>query len=185
MNRTVVWTPVRWPGSEHTHVWEEAGAVRVDGMVIVAESRPVRLHYRLTCDQAWTTKRLELALYGGPSATLVRADDGTWSDDAGPRPDLAGCVDVDITVTPFTNTLPVRRLSLAPGSSADLRMAYVLVGPRLEVIPSEQRYTHLDSDAAGSLYRYESRNFQADLTVDADGLVTDYPRRWRQVQVVE
>jgi uncharacterized protein len=184
MDRTVMWSPLRWPGSEHTVVHDVDGTIVVDGMVIVAEGQPLRVHYRLTCDQSWTTQRLHVDVHGRQSASLVRAPDGSWSDDAGPRPDLDGCVDVDISVTPFTNTLPIRRLAMSPDTSTDLRMVYVLVGPPLEVTTSEQRYTHLGLHPGGSLYRYQSGDFQADLAVDGDGLVVDYPGLWRQEHVM-
>jgi hypothetical protein len=54
------------------------------------------------------------------------------------RPDLAGAVDIDISVSPFTNTLPIRRLRLARGLAADLTMAYVRV-PELIDVPDPQR----------------------------------------------
>lgn len=178
MQRTVVWSPLRWPGSEHMEIRDDAEGITVDGMVIVAEGGPLRVHYRLLLDRGWVTRRLAVAVHGGPVVSLERASDGLWSDEDGPRPDLEGCIDVDLSVTPFTNTLPIRRLSLAPGESADLRMVYVLVGPSVEVTAADQRYTHLDADAAGARYRYESGDFRADLDVDADGLVVEYPGLW-------
>ena len=37
---------------------------------------------------------------------------------------LVGCEYVDISETPFTNTLVIRRLGLTPGESADISVAY-------------------------------------------------------------
>lgn len=181
MDRVVMWAPQRWAGCEHTAVHATDSGVEVDGLVLLHDEAPVRLQYRLTCDAGWATRRLELVLWDGPRTTLVRSPDGDWSDDAGARPDLAGCVDVDISVTPFTNTLPIRRLSLATGEAHDLRMVYVDVGADLAVDTSEQRYTHLGAADDGARYRYESGSFRADLLVDADGIVLDYPGLWRRV----
>ena len=99
-----------------------------------------------------------------------------------PRPDLAGCVDIDINCTPLTNTLPIRRLAWSPGDAHDLDVAYVSV-PELEIKPARQRYTLLDTDGPGgqSGYRYESGPFRSDLRVDRDGWVTDYPGIWSRV----
>jgi hypothetical protein len=39
--------------------------------------------------------------------------------------DLSGCCEnVDVSETPFTNTLPIRRLGLTSGESAEIRVAY-------------------------------------------------------------
>jgi hypothetical protein len=97
-------------------------------------------------------------------------------------PGLEGCVDVDISATPFTNTLPIRRLGLAPGESADVSVAYVDID-EMRAWTEEQRYTRLEQNSGDRLYKYESLDggFTADLPVDADGLVLDYPGLFRRV----
>jgi hypothetical protein len=90
--------------------------------------------------------------------------------------DVAGALDVDLTVTPATNTLPVRRLGLEVGQAADLWMAWIQF-PDLEVIPSEQRYERLTQDR----WRFSTGDFQAELVVDRDGLVLDYGGLFRSL----
>jgi uncharacterized protein len=55
--------------------------------------------------------------------------------------------------------------------------------PELTTRRASQRYTLLKpgTDDEAPLYRYESGSFRADLTVDGDGYVTDYPGLWRRV----
>jgi hypothetical protein len=55
--------------------------------------------------------------------------------------------------------------------------------PEREVKPIKQRYTCLNTTPDGGLYRYENltSRYQADLIVDEDGLVIDYPNVWRRV----
>ena len=43
--------------------------------------------------------------------------EGHWQENGKDRPDLHGCIDIDIQATPFTNTLPIRRLGLKTGES--------------------------------------------------------------------
>ena len=77
---------------------------------------------------------------------------------------------------PFTNTLPIRRLGLSPGESAEVAVAY-LDGTELQPWPEPQRYARLEEGGGGGLYRFESLDggFTAVLPVDSDGLVVDYP----------
>lgn len=113
---------------------------------------------------------------------LTSHGDGHWTDGAGrPRPDLDGCHDVYVQASPFTNTLAIRRLRLQVGASAEIRAAYVTV-PGLQVHPRPQRYTLLRNAAAGATYRYESlrSDFRADLPVDGDGLLLEYPDCFRR-----
>jgi len=85
--------------------------------------------------------------------------------------DIQGCDDIDLAVTPATNTLAVRRLNLQVGSSESIIAAWVKF-PDLTVQPLSQRYTRLDQNT----YRYASNTgFSAEIVVDDLGLVTDYP----------
>jgi hypothetical protein len=100
------------------------------------------------------------------------------------RADLEGCIDVDISATPFTNTLPIRRLGLEPGGSSEIDVVYVDPLPALEVRREAQRYTYLEVREHGARYLYQSvrSGFRAELEVDADGLVLDYPDLWERVR---
>ncbi|WP_166347124.1 putative glycolipid-binding domain-containing protein [Phytoactinopolyspora limicola] len=176
LNRELLWTPHRWPGAEHLSVHSDGHTITADGVIIAAEARPTRIAYEINCDTAWRTWRLTVQAAGEPPLALLRDDTDGWKHpDGTPRPDLAGCVDVDIALTPFTNTLPIRRLGLDPGQSVDIRAVYVQFYPHLSVTTSNQRYTRLDHGAG---YRYESGDFRADLQVDSDGVVTEYPGLW-------
>ena len=105
---------------------------------------------------------------------------GHWRDGAGaPRPELDGAIDVDLPMTPFTNTLPIRRLNLRAGESADLRVVYIVM-PAGSITVNPQRYVCLEPRRR---YRYESldSDFVQEIEVDADGLVTTYPDLFRRV----
>lgn len=141
-----------------------------------ADGPPLRVRYRIEGDAAWRTRRVAARAEEEPSALVLHADGaGRWTDgDGRPLDALAGCLDVDIQASPFTNTLPIRRLALAPGGAAEVAAVFVTV-PALDARPLRQRYTRLDAGAGR--YRYESleSDFRAELPVDADGLLIAYP----------
>ncbi|GAB3644501.1 putative glycolipid-binding domain-containing protein [Glycomyces tarimensis] len=169
-----MWTPRQWPGSEHLALRMSGDGITADGIVLAAlDEGLTRLAYRIECDRAWATRSVVIDLHGHARRILTRDERGRWFENGGERADLDGCVDVDIALTPFSNTLPIRRLGLAPGDAADLRMVYIEPVPEPNIAPTEQRYTRLESG-----YRFESEGFRADLPVDEDGLVTDYPGLW-------
>ena len=117
-----------------------------------------------------------------PVPELLADGEGHWKGrGAESVPELDGCIDVDISATPFTNTLPIRRLGLEPGKSTDVEVAYIRV-PELLVGPERQRYGCLEAQVEGGLYRLEAlpSGFTAELPVDADGLVIDYPGLFRR-----
>jgi hypothetical protein len=55
----------------------------------------------------------------------------------------------------------------------------------LDVRAVDQRYTCLQTSAHGAVYRFESGDFSADLSVDRDGLVIDYPGGWRRADLLD
>ncbi len=183
VDRIVMWAATAWPGVEHLEIRETADGVAIDGLVVAhVDGEPVRLHYSIRCDADWVTRRLEVRrLRDGPGLLFESDGMGGWTDGSGAElPELAGCIDVDITVTPFTNTLPIRRLGWRAGQARDLLMVYVLV-PEMTIQPARQRYTCLERGADGSVFRYESGTFRRDLRIDPDGLVMDYPGFWRRI----
>ncbi len=192
--RDLYWKPWDAPGCEHVRVSLNAGggpdAVVADGLVLLYRGgRALRCHYRLTADAGWRARALDLAVqWGGPepqegSLTLAGDGKGRWRVDGAPAPSLDGCLDLDIAVTPFTNSLPIRRLRLAAGEIADIRAVYVPL-PELTPVAAEQSYVCLRPlGVSGGLYRYESRSsgFAADLPVDSGGFVVDYPDSFRRI----
>jgi hypothetical protein len=180
VEREVMWTPWEAPGLEHLRlVASDDGAV-ANGLVIGLEAgRPFRIGYEIRCDGLWRVREVRAAApdSGRPVLELLADGEGHWKRGGGePIPELDGCIDVDISATPFTNTLPIRRLGLDPGEFADVDVAYVRV-PELLVGPERQRYGCLEVRTDGGLYRFEAlpSGFTAELPVDADGLVIDYP----------
>ena len=63
----------------------------------------------------------------GRDRVCLRADGaGNWTDaDGTPLPALQGCVDVDLSGSPFTNTLPIRRLGDNLRARQEIRVTYI------------------------------------------------------------
>lgn len=188
MEREILWAPHEAPGLEHLRLREAEGAVRADGLIIGAEEGELfRLHYTLRCDTRWRTREVQITVTAGTSRDLcLRASgNGRWTDGTGNvLSALDGCLDIDITATPFTNTLPIRRLGLCLGESAELSVVYI-TAPSLKVTVERQRYTSLETSGLGSRYRFEAPadDFTAEITVDGDGLVMEYPGLFRRVRL--
>ena len=108
----------------------------------------------------------------------ARRDDG-WTLNGTPCPAVAGCIDVDLSFTPATNLVALRRLHLEVGDTAEVRSAW-LAWPRVSLAPLVQRYTRLAPD----VYAYEADvpefgRFDGTLRVEPGGWVLDYAGLWR------
>jgi hypothetical protein len=174
-----MWWAWDGPGLGHLRLAIRDSGVVADGMVLgVSDGRPFRLAYEVRCDSHWRVRAVRVGVSGEPPKVELFSDgEGNWRwSDGRTVPYLDGCRYVDVSATPFTNTLPIRRLGLAPGEAAEISVAY-FDGVELQPWPEPQRYACLEKGDRGGLYRFLSLDggFAADLAVDQDGLVVDYP----------
>ena len=169
---------------EHFRIEPGVGGPELAGTVLIAEAGlPLRVEYRIACDADWRTRWVEIAQSHRGARTALRLDHdlaGTWRRNGTAAPDLDGCSDVDLGVSPSTNALPINRLRLALGGSARIRAAWVLF-PGLDVTPAEQDYERVGE----ARYRYRSvaSGFEAEIETDEDGLPVDYAGIWRRIAV--
>ena len=160
-----------WDGSGHEllTVGYESGGWTADGVV-----RGVDVHYVVRTDEQWRVRQFMLFRdLEDPDLWLGVNPAGQWGEINGAfRPELDGCVDVALPCTPFTESLPIKRLLLDVGDATEVRVA--VVDPEsLEVTPTTRRYARVDD-----------RRWVVDgveLDVDADGLVLDLPGRFRRL----
>jgi hypothetical protein len=158
---------------EHCTLTQRDSGLSLVGTVLGSEGGvPVRIEYRVLADgEGLTTAAHVRDLRGFEQRTLVleRDSKGGWSVDGKTVRGLKGATDVDLGCSPSTNTLPIRRLRLGIGASKTIKAAWVRF-PELTVVKADQKYTRLDEFT----YHYSSGDFEADLTVDDEGLVAAY-----------
>ncbi|UNK46646.1 putative glycolipid-binding domain-containing protein [Arthrobacter sulfonylureivorans] len=151
--------------------------------------------WSLTTTGNWFTENLTVSVHGqGWSRYLVldRATDGSWraatkvsGDSDLPEPgiedpaSLTGAVDCDLGLCPATNTMPILRLGLVHDAeaAAELTVAWVEM-PSLRVLGRQQIYSGsraYDDGTGTAAVTYSSGDFSAEIVVDSDGIVIDYP----------
>jgi hypothetical protein len=186
--RTICWTPTWNKVREGVGLEHLLLAERVADSVVLAfdeEHGPFRLTYRLTWDESWRLRDAGLVVATERSIrslSLQTDGQGHWQHGDGRAiEELDGCMDVDIWPTPFTNSFPIRREPMDVGERRQFRMAWIFA-PDLTVHPQPQTYTRM----ADRLYLFENLDgsgFRAELPVDEDCIVLDYPDLFRRVTV--
>ncbi|HEU4671842.1 MAG TPA: putative glycolipid-binding domain-containing protein [Candidatus Limnocylindrales bacterium] len=158
-------------------------SVRDNGLSLVGtvvgavDNLPLRVEYRVLADPTGVTTAVHVRQWHGfeqRALTLGQDAKGNWTRDGKTDRKLKGCTDVDLGISPSTNTLPIRRLRLAAGATARIKAAWVRF-PELTVEKATQAYTRIDEFT----WRYASGSFEAELVVDEDGLVASYAV-WRR-----
>jgi hypothetical protein len=142
---------------------------------------PYGIHYSLQCDETWRTRSLSIEVIGGATLVIHGDGEGHWNDEQlNNIPEIEGCIDVDIIATPFTNTLPIRRLTWHRGMQQHISVAWVSI-PDLRLARTDQIYTCIEP---GSRFQYQNADsgFLATLDIDSDGLVVDYPELFERLR---
>lgn len=180
LTRTVRWRPLDAVGLEHLEIVESPTAIVANSVLIgEREGSQFGVRYEVELAPNWSFRALRLERMDGARLELYSDGEGNWTNGQHlSLPELDGCIDIDISGTPFTNTLPTRRTRFASGEPARFTMAWIPLDT-LEPFADEQIYSLLDD----SRFLYESADgsFKAELSLDADGFVAYYPTLFEQI----
>lgn len=186
MVESILWQGFVLPGHEACRLLSQDSHWYLEGTAVFShDERPCQLAYRVVCDQTWRTLSAKVEGWLGKTRmrALIKTDPAqNWWLNGVEQPDIKGCTDVDLNFSPSTNILPIRRLNLAIGETAEVRAARLRF-PSFELELLAQQYRRSDE----TTYRYESAGgqFAAELKVNKSGLVVDYPGIWRSEAISE
>jgi uncharacterized protein len=181
--RPIIWRRLDMPGHDAATFRLTDNRAELRGMaVFYDEAGPTSLSYRVHSDASWRTTDATVEGWSGTKAVDIwasRDSAGGWTLNGVPYPAVSGCVDLDLSFTPATNLLPLRRLELAVGDAAEVRSAW-LEWPAAVLSPLIQRYAR----RSATEYDYEAdlpgdEKFVAVLRVDSSGWVVDYGDLWQ------
>jgi hypothetical protein len=168
----VTWTT--WDG-DHA----ETLTVRWDNEAWTATGRVEReaVEYVIRLSPLWSVSQFLLFRdLDQPDLWLGTDGRGRWGEVNGAhRPDLDGAVDVALACTPFTLSLPVRRLPLRVGDRVELPVLDIDV-ETLGVVPTTVAYERLDEQR----WRVSESGTTIEFDVDAHGLPLDVEGRFRR-----
>jgi hypothetical protein len=192
VSRAVAWVKDDPFGVEFAEIDIRETHLTASGVAVGTAPLPYRLDYQLETRAKFVTARLRVTSRGEGwrrELDLRRSDDGVWSAAAseegrldlppagGDVAHLTAALDCDLGLSPVTNMMPILRHGLLGGGGPiEFTMAWVAV-PALAVRGDGQRYRHLRSAYDHHVIRYEATDgsFAADITVDAEAVVIDYP----------
>ena len=184
MDQSVLWRGLYQLGHEACRVYHLDTGWHLEGTAVFLsdDRRPCRLSYLVICDSSWKTLKGTVSGWVGDDDVNINISVDTlshWQLNGLEKPEVDGCVDLDLNFSPSTNLLPIRRLNLEIGQPAEVKAAWLRF-PSFELEPLSQIYSRLDEFT----YRYSSNGgkFVRDLKVNELGLVTDYPGLWQVEQ---
>jgi len=166
------WRRIDEPGLELMTLSRNGSGIDVRSTLILAGAESFGLRYWWELDPSWRTQTLRIDRTDDADKSLLveRSGDTKWRVDGKNRPDLAGCHEVDVSATPFCNTLAIRHLGTAGGEL----LALFVDAPSLACQPSRQAYEPLGPRAWRYLDKGVADGFTARLDLDEEGLVAKY-----------
>ena len=181
MQKNIVWKNSMLNMTEFARI-EKREFITVKGFVTgTGFDKPWQVSYLLTINNRWEVQGVHIEVLSEEDRIiqLHKNEQQQWLNEKGEHlPAFDGCVDVDISLTPFTNSLPVNRLQLTRGEGHDLKVLYIDLkqGICKKVV---QRYTNKGK----GLYKYDNEDsgFTTELIVDEEGIVVDYPGIWQRI----
>lgn len=176
MQTNLLWTGIECHSMENCLAEVSDAGAEITSTIIGMYQRVIyRVEYLIRTNEYWETVYFEINCRHSDQKQIIKMTGdgkGKWIKDGIQMKEFEGCIDIDIPLTPFTNTLPVNRLRLDNGQSREIRVIYLDI-LRQDVRPARQSYSRLGDNE----YRYQNvpNDFEAVIRVDDSGFVTDYP----------
>lgn len=186
MQKNIIWEGLDADTTENCAVNYLVGG----GIVVRSEisgwinKKALTVEYIIKLDNKWHVLEFELtAQIGNKPANhyAMSNKQGLWTDNSGKEyTEFKGCDYIDITLTPFTNSLPINGLLFSEGERHQIDVIYIDVMDN-DMRKDRQRYTKLNNFK----YRFENdfadQPFTADIDVDENGFVTFYPELFETI----
>ena len=176
MQHHILWQGIEYLSLEHCQVKSTADGWYATSTIVGFYHQIIyRVRYTIWINPQWETVKLEISNELNSSEELIVLecnDEEAWLLNGKVIEALKGCIDVDIPLTPFTNSLPINRLQLQPGERREIQVIYLYLLSR-KLYPVRELYKRLSD----TTYHYENvpNDFEAAITVDDRGFVVDYP----------
>ena len=184
MQKSILWEGIANDTEEHCAVnFLDTGIIVRSEVEGWAETVAVYAEYTIKLDLQWNVREFEIEFHVSDhqhAFHLIADTAGNWTDKSGTAyPEFKECTFIDITLTPFTNSLPINNLRMTIGESREFDLIYIDV-LEAQMRIDRQKYTKLSSNN----YRFENDGgkFTADITVDEDGFVIDYPKLFQMLK---
>ena len=189
----LTWQRVVSPSLESVRLLFSGSRLRAYGRIVAAANQVTGVEafnasFAASVERAEEAGRLMFRTTTAEEETqmsLSRSEDGVWLIDHGDgtqqRSPFDGAIDVDVSGAVTFNALPIRRLGLHR-EAGEFELPVLMVSlPSLTISVVRQTYRTISIDEHGSVISYTDPDHGADLIVDRDGMIIDFPGRAHRI----
>lgn len=177
----IIWKGILYHSLEYFNLIEDGENYMVTSKIIGSfENTAYFVSYQITIDKNWLVQNftVEYEVNGKKSNLKGLKNGNSWNINDTDRPEFSDFKYIDISLTPFTNTLPINNLNLPEGQFSEINVIYINILDD-KIIPVKQQYTKIGK--SGYIYENIPKNFKAKISVDDSGLVENYPGLFEKV----
>ena len=171
----IVWKGIYYHSIEHCNIQPANDFIEITSDISGGLNEiDYQINYLILLKRNWTTARFNISGHISHEKISIDAMKETntgWNINGRYVDELRTCVDIDLSLTPFTNTLPINRLGLPVGDQQIIDVLYIdLLEKSWKA--AQQKYIRLSANE----YKFENvpNDFESRITVDENGLVVNY-----------
>ena len=178
--RTINWKGIIYNSIENCKVKKEGDYLFVDSKIVgTFETKSYSIDYTLKINLNWEIQSFEIYTHVDTLKSIIQGNkiDSTWEINKELRNEFSNIDFIDISLSPFTNTLPINNLNIGIGDETTIKVIYLnILENKIEVL--QQKYIRI----AECKYKFENipNDFEAEIEVDEYGFVMYYPELFKQ-----
>lgn len=179
--KTLIWKGIFYQSLEYFNLQSDDKIYTVESKIIgCLEDKIYSIEYKIHIDKAWIVQDflIESEINKVKRTLAGKRIQDQWEINNVINPEFNNFKFIDISLTPFTNTLPVNNLKLSENSSQKIDIIYIDVLNH-HIRPVQQQYTRTSVNKY--LYENLENDFKAEISVDEGGLVTNYPELFEKI----
>lgn len=179
--KTLIWKGIYYQSLEYFNLLSNDKNYTVESKIIGChEDKIYNVEYKIHTDKNWIVQNflIESEVNTIKRTSSGKRNQGQWEINNVINPEFNNFKFIDISLTPFTNTLPVNNLKLSENSSQKIDVLYIDVLNH-HIRPVQQQYTRTSVNKY--LYENLENDFKAEISIDETGLVTVYPKLFEKI----
>ncbi|MCW1961006.1 putative glycolipid-binding domain-containing protein [Chryseobacterium viscerum] len=180
--KTLIWQGVLYQSLEYfNEQTKDENYIIVESKIIGCyEDKIYAVDYSILIDKNWIVQNFLIKSEINKVKTTLegKRNQNQWEINNVINPEFNDIKFIDISLTPFTNTLPINNLQLKENNPKKIDVIYIDVLNQ-HIRPVQQQYTK----TASNKYLYENieNDFKAEISVDNAGLVISYPKLFEKI----
>ena len=185
MQTRLLWSGIEYYSLENCLVKTGKAGNKISSTIVGLYSKKIyTVEYYLETDKQWQTffLRLKYSINNKIKNITLRKTDKHWLLNNRKKVAFDNCFDVDISITPFTNILPIKRLQLKENREHIVNVIYIDIFDNT-IKALQQSYQRISR----SIYFYKNvpNDFEVKIEVDRSGFVVNYPSLFKRTAIIE